>query len=207
MCKIVSKHRFLHVVLSKTLQMPVFCFRRQPRYLGDDLSSLSKKHRKKKTAFSTLSLKTPKLQCFGRVLSLMLQNHYGKSQCFFFSRHDNAAKYKVVGCFWPKTFDREQQQQQQQHKQQRQQRVLMYLCVARACDLGAGERCRGAAWIESNTIQNNLDMSCVCIYILMRNVFDISHEFYVLHMFISSFITLALHISASRDLLSIRATT
>ena len=59
MCKIVSKHRFLHVVLSKTRQMPVFCFRRQPRYLGDDLSSLSKKHRKKKQRFLRFHSKHP----------------------------------------------------------------------------------------------------------------------------------------------------
>ena len=132
-CCLVKNTANARVLLQKTT--PVF--RRR-------FKLIVKKTSQKKTAFSTLSLKTPKLQCFGRVLSLMLQNHYGKSQCFFFSRHDNAAKYKVVGCFWPKTFDREQQQQQQ-HKQQRQQRVLMYLCVARACDLGAGERCRGAA--------------------------------------------------------------
>ena len=42
----------------------------------------------------------------------------------------------VFGCFWPRIFDREQQQQQQQ-----QRRVLMYLCVACACDLGAGGPC------------------------------------------------------------------
>ena len=102
MWNIVSKHRFFACCLVKTLQAAFWLV----------CLESGKQRNEENMLFSTHSL----------------QNSVNSGVLFFLLKAQTCAKFRVLGCFWPKIFDPQKQQQQQQ------QRVLMYRCVACACD-------------------------------------------------------------------------